>query len=58
MMDSCQHAAFVGWDHVLDVDKSVLSSSLFEELQGILDEVTQVALLSLGVVDLVSCIVV
>ena len=51
---SVEHAALVCWDHVLDVNEGILSAVHLEELESLLNEVTEVASLSLGVVDLVS----
>jgi len=51
---SVEHAALVCWDHVLDVNESVLATVHLEELESLLDEVAEVASLSLGVVNLVS----
>ena len=55
---SVEDAGLVGWDHVLDVNESVLTSVRFETLEGLLDKVTQVLALSLRVVDLVSNVLV
>ena len=51
---SVEHARLVGWDHVLNINEGVLSSVGLEHFEGLLDEVTQVLALSLGVVDLVA----
>lgn len=63
-LGSIEHATLVGGDHVFDVDEGVLeyivwgecyfSSSLLEEFECFLDEVTGVLSLALIVVDLVS----
>ena len=55
---SVEDATFVGWDHVLDVDESILSSVGFEDLESLLDQVSQVLALSLRVVNLVSQVLV
>ena len=55
---SVEDAGLVGWDHVLDVNESVLTSVRFEWLKGLLNEVTQVLALSLRVIDLVSNVLV
>ena len=48
-----KHAAFVGGDHVLDVDVGVLSPVLLQNLQGLLNQVGQVLALLLSVVDFI-----
>lgn len=53
-----QHAALVGGDEVLDVDKGILAAALLKELQGVLDEVAQVLLLLLPVVNVVANVLV
>jgi len=55
---SVEDATFIGGHHVLDVDEGVFSAMSLEELEGHLDEVTQVGSLSLSVVDLVSEVIV
>jgi hypothetical protein len=51
---SSEHAAFVGRYHVLDVDVGILPSVLLKQLQGLLDQVPNVLLVSLTVVNLVT----
>ena len=51
---SVEDAAFVGGDHVFYVDEGVFSACLFQQLEGLADEVTQVEPFSLGVFDLVA----
>ena len=51
---SVQHTALISWDHVLNVDERVLASVLLEHLEGLLDQVPQIAALPLAVVNLVS----
>ena len=53
---SVEHAALVGWDHVLDVDEGVVSSMLLEQLKGPLNQITEVHLLALRVVDFVALV--
>ena len=55
---SVEHAALVGWDHILDVDERVFTSVNFEHLEGRLDQFSKVLPLSLAVVDLVTEVVV
>ena len=57
-MCSVEDTTLIGWDHILDVNESVLSSVLLEELEGSLDEVSQVLALPLCVVNLVSKVLV
>ena len=49
-----QDARLVGWDHVLDVDESIRTSALLQNLQGLLDEVSNVLVEPLVVVDAVA----
>lgn len=49
-----EHARFVGWNHVLDVDVGVLPSMLLKLLECLLDQVADIVVLFLVVVDLVS----
>lgn len=51
---SVEHAGLVGGHHVLDVDEGVLPAVHLEQLQGLLDQVSQVVPLPLAVVDLVA----
>ena len=53
-MGSVEHAALVGGDHVLDVDKSVVATVHLELFECLLDEVTEVLQLALRVVDVVA----
>jgi hypothetical protein len=60
MNGSVKDATLVSWNHVLNVDKGVLSSSLLQQLKGLSYEVTKVQSLSLAVLDLVAntCVVI
>jgi hypothetical protein len=51
---SSEHAALVGWDHVLDVDVSVFTTMLLEKLKGLLDQLTCVVFAFLVVVNFIS----
>jgi len=51
---SVEDARFVGRDHVLDVDESVLTAVGLEHLEGLLDEIAQNEALALRVLDLVA----
>mmetsp|Transcript_122732 Transcript_122732/g.382099 ORF Transcript_122732/g.382099 Transcript_122732/m.382099 type:complete len:275 (-) Transcript_122732:208-1032(-) len=53
-MSASHDMALVNRDHVLDVDESILTSVRLEHFQSLLDEVTEVLALSLGVVHLVT----
>jgi len=53
-MSSIKDTALIYGHHVLYVDKSIFASMSLEDLQGLLDEISQVEHLALGVVDLVS----
>ena len=53
-MRSVQYATFVGWDHVFYVDEGVLASCLFQQLEGLAYQVTQIESFSLAVLYLVS----
>jgi len=55
---SVEDATLVGWDHVLDIDESVLTSVGLEKLKSLLNKVSQILSLSLSVVDLVSQVLV
>lgn len=57
---SVKHAAFIRGNHVLNVNKSVLSASLFQQLKGLRNQVSQVGPLSLVVLHLVTdvCVVI
>jgi len=55
---SVQHTAFIGRDHILDVDKSIFSTVNLEHFEGLLDEISEVGGLALAVVDLVSKVLV
>ena len=48
-----KHAALVSRDHILDVDIRVFSSMLLQNLQGFLDQITQILVLALSVVNFV-----
>merc|ERR1719313_3048715 len=45
----CRHATLISRNHVLDVDKSILSSSLLEQLERVIDEIAKVQPLTLAV---------
>ena len=49
-----EHAAFIGWDHILDVDVSILTTMLFKQFKSLLYQVTDILSLSLTVVNLIS----
>ena len=51
-----EHARLVSGHHVLDVDEGVLAARLLEDLQGLLDEVSDVGVLLLRVVDAVALV--
>lgn len=51
---SVENAAFISWDHVLDVDECVFTSVLFEKFEGLLNVVTDVQSLALSVFNLVT----
>ena len=53
-MQSVQDTGLVGGHHVLDVDEGVFSSVHLKQLEGLLDQVTEVVALALAVVDLVA----
>ena len=55
---SVEDAGLVGWDHVLDVNESILTSVRFKQLEGLLDKVTQVLAFSLRVINHVSNVLV
>lgn len=55
---SVKYAALIGGDHILDVDECVLTTVNLEELECLLNQVSQVLSLSLAVVDLVTEVVV
>ena len=54
LLCSVQHAALISRDHILDIDECILSTVLLEHFEGLLDQVTKVAALSLTVINLVS----
>jgi hypothetical protein len=54
ILRSVQDAALVDWHHVLYVDEGVFSAVSLEDFEGLLDKVTQVECLALGVVDLIA----
>jgi hypothetical protein len=60
MNGSVKDTTLVSWNHVLNVDKGVLSSRLLQQLKGLSDEVTKVQSLSLAVLNLVTnaCVVI
>ena len=47
----CQHTAFVGGDHVLDIDERILATMDLEELKALLDQIANILSLSLAVVN-------
>lgn len=49
-----EHAALVGWDHILNVDVCILSTVLFENLQSFLDQVRKIFVLSLSVINFIT----
>ena len=51
---SVEDAAFVGRYHVLNVNERVFATVGFEHFESVLNQVTHVEALSLGVVDLVA----
>ena len=55
---SVENAAFVSGHHILDVDKCVLTSVLFEKFEGRLNVVTDVQGFALAVFNLVTQVVV
>ena len=56
MSRSVEHAGLVGGNHVLDVDEGVLTSVHLEQLQRLLDQISQDEALALGVLDLVALV--
>ena len=50
---SVEHAWFICWDHVLDIDKGVISSVAFKAFQRLLNQVPNIFSLLLAVVDAV-----
>ena len=55
---SVQNAWFISWNHVLDVDKSILTTMHFKQLQCLLDQISQILMFSLAVINFVSKILV
>ncbi len=53
---SVEHAALVGWDHVLDVDESVIAAVNLEHFERCRDHIAKVVSLALSIVDLVSLV--
>jgi hypothetical protein len=53
---SVEHAALVGWDHVLNVNECIISAVCLEHLECAHDEVAKVLSLALTVVDLVALV--
>ncbi len=53
---SVEHAALVGWDHVLDVDERVITAVLLEHFECLGDCIAEVHSLALRVVDLVALV--
>ena len=53
---SVEHAGLVCRDHVLDVDEGIGSAVALECAQGLLDKVSYVFALLLGVVDRISSV--
>ena len=51
-----QHARLVCWDHVLDVDKGILSSVSLQQLQGFFNQVAHVLAFILAVVDAIATV--
>ena len=51
---SVKYAALISRDHILDVDKSILSSVDLEHFESLLDQVTQVKTFPLAVVDFIA----
>ena len=51
---SVKNTWFKGWDHVLDINKGILSSVHFEELKSLLDKITKGQSFSLAVINSVS----
>lgn len=51
---SIEHTAFVGRDHVFDIDEGILTSCLLEELQCLHDEVSEVESLTLVILNFVA----
>jgi len=51
---SVEDAAFVGGNHVLDVDKGIFATVGLEHFKRVLNQVAHVESLSLGVVNLVA----
>lgn len=55
-LHSVKNTALVGWNHVFNVDESVLSSGLLQKLEGLRNQIAQVESLSLAVLDLVAAV--
>ncbi len=53
---SVEHAALVGWDHVLDVNERVIAAVLLEHFECLSDHIAEVVSLALSIVDLVSLV--
>ena len=48
--------ALIGRDHVFDVYESIGSTSFLQDLQGLLNQVTDVLMVSLVVVNAITCV--
>ena len=51
---SVKHAALIGGDHVLDVNKCIFSTVHLKKLESLLNQVAKVIALALTVIDLIT----
>jgi len=51
---SVKDTTLVGGDHILDVDEGIFSTMHFKDLESSLDQVTEIQILALRVLDLVT----
>jgi len=49
-----EHTTFISWYHIFDVDVSVFTSVSFKDFQSLLNKISQILVLSLSVIDLIS----
>ena len=56
MLRLLQNARLISRNHVLDIDESIRSASLLQDLEGLLNQVADVLMVPLVVVNAVPCV--
>jgi hypothetical protein len=52
--EQSEHATFISWNHVFNIDVCIFPSVFLQNLQGLLDQIGQILILTLPIIDLIS----